>query len=109
MKRGDIVTVAAQGDYGKPRPAVVIQANALNQLETESTILALMTSSIKEAPLLRLTIEPTTENGLHHPSQVMADKLLTIRRNKTRKPVGQLTDKQLVELNRLLALVIGIA
>ncbi len=109
MKRGDIVTVAAQGDYGKPRPAVVIQANALNQLDTESTILALVTSTVRDAPLLRLTIEPTEENGLHRTSQIMVDKLLTIRRNRTGKTVGQLTDKQLVELTRLLALVIGIA
>ncbi|MBW4051170.1 MAG: type II toxin-antitoxin system PemK/MazF family toxin [Proteobacteria bacterium] len=29
MKRGDVVTVAASGDYGKPRPAVIVQTNAL--------------------------------------------------------------------------------
>ena len=27
MKRGDLVTVALQGDLGKPRPALVIQSD----------------------------------------------------------------------------------
>ena len=30
MRRGDILTVAAPGDYGKPRPAVLIQSDLLN-------------------------------------------------------------------------------
>src|SRR5436305_823443 len=29
MRRGDVVTVAATGDYGKPRPAVIVQTDAL--------------------------------------------------------------------------------
>ena len=29
MRRGDLVTVAVSGDYGKPRPAVVVTADAL--------------------------------------------------------------------------------
>lgn len=27
MRRGDIVTIALQGDYGKPRPALIIQSD----------------------------------------------------------------------------------
>jgi mRNA interferase MazF len=109
MRRGDIVTVAAQGDYGKPRPAAVIQADVLNQMETDSTILALITSTLRDAPLLRLTLEPNTANGLQKASQIMVDKLLTVRREKVGDTIGRLSDKQLAELNRLLALVVGIA
>ena len=80
MRRGDLVTVAAPGDYGKPRPAVVIQGDVINQAEPDSVILALMTGTLRDAPLLRLTIEPTPTNGLQKSSQVMVDKLVTVRR-----------------------------
>ena len=63
MRRGDIVTVAAPGDYRKPRPAVVVQGDVLNR-DATSTIVALMTSHLQEAPLLRLPIEPSPGNGL---------------------------------------------
>ena len=29
MKRGDIVLAVARGDYGKPRPAVIVQSDDL--------------------------------------------------------------------------------
>lgn len=33
LRRGDLVTVAAKGPYtGKPRPALVVQADRLSQL-----------------------------------------------------------------------------
>ena len=34
MKRGDIVIVSAAGDYGKPRPAVVIQSDRLRSMDS---------------------------------------------------------------------------
>lgn len=68
MRRGDLVTVSAPGDYGKPRPAVVIQADLLNR-DAQSTIVALMTSHLVDAPLLRLTVEPDVANGLNKPSR----------------------------------------
>jgi len=108
MRRGDIVTVAAPGDYGKPRPAVVIQGDPLNQAEPRSTIVALMTSTLQDAPLLRLTIEPTSQNGLRSTSQVQVNRIVTLPVTKVGSPIGRLTDQQLVELNRLLALVIGL-
>ena len=109
MRRGDLVTVAAPGDYGKPRPAVVIQGDVLNQADSDSVILALMTGTLQDAPLLRLTVDPTSANGLQKPSQVMVDKLVTIRREKVGNTIGRLSDSELLELNRLLALVIGLA
>lgn len=109
MRRGDIVIVSAPGDYGKPRPAVIIQGDPLNQAEPRSTIVALMTSSLQDAPLLRLTITPTPDNGLLSTSQVQVNRILTLPVAKTGPPIGRLTDQQLVELNRLLAVVIGLA
>ncbi len=109
MRRGDLVAVAAPGDYGKPRPAVVIQGDVINQADPDSVILALMTGTLRDAPLLRLTVYPTPANGLHKPSQVMVDKLVTVRREKVGNTIGRLSDHELLELNRLLALVIGLA
>jgi mRNA interferase MazF len=63
VKRGDVVTVAASGDYGKPRPAVIVQTNALPAAHA-SVIVCQMTSDIAEAPDFRITIEPTEKNGL---------------------------------------------
>jgi mRNA interferase MazF len=109
MRRGDIVTVAAPGDFGKPRPAVVIQGDAINVAKPGSTILALMTSQLRDAPLLRLTIEPAESNGLKAISQVQTHRLVTVRTERIGSIIGRLTDSEQVELNRLLALAIGLA
>lgn len=108
LRRGNVVTVAAPGDYGKPRPAVVIQADALNAAGAEGVILALMTSTVRNAPLLRLTVDASVA-GLDRPTQVMVDKIVTVRRSKVGRVVGRLSDADLVALNRLLAFVIGLA
>lgn len=104
-----MVTVAAPGDYGKPRPAVIIQADAINAAEPDSVILALVTSHLREAPLLRLTVEPTPTNGLQRPSQLMVDKLFTVPAAKLGPVIGRLSDQELVMLNRQLAFVVGLA
>jgi mRNA interferase MazF len=109
MRRGEIVTVAAPGDFGKPRPAVIIQSDALHLAGSDSTILALMTSQLRDAPLLRLTVEPEATNGLDRTSQIQTNRLVTVRANRIGDTIGRLTDPQVVELNRLLALAIGLA
>ena len=109
MRRGDIVIVAAPGDYGKPRPAILVQGDVLNQADPDSMILALMTGTLRDAPLLRLTIEASSQNGLQKSSQIMVDKLQTVRREKIGRIIGRLSEKELLELNRLLAMVVGLA
>jgi mRNA interferase MazF len=91
VKRGDLVTVAASGDYGKRRPAVIVQTDAL-PAEHESVIVCQMTSDIAEAPDFRVTIEPTERNGLRTRSQIMADKPVTIRRERVGRKIGSLGD-----------------
>jgi len=109
MQRGDIVIVAAPGDFGKPRPAVIIQGDALNRAEPDTSIVALMTSDLRDAPLLRLAVEPTPENGLNTATQIQTSRIVTLRSQRIGKTIGRLADDQLVELNRLLALAIGLA
>jgi mRNA interferase MazF len=108
MRRGDVVTVAASGDYGKPRPAVIVQTDALPAAHA-FVVVCQMTSDCSEAPDFRVTIEPTEENGLRVRSQVMADKPVTIRRERIGRQVGHLEDKDIARLNIALAFVMGLA
>lgn len=107
MKRGDIVTVAPSGDYGKPHPAVVIQSDWLDG--TDSILVCLLTSTLRDAPLFRLTVEPSPANGLKTVSQVMVDKIMAVRRDQCGPVIGQFDDAAMLALNRLLSLVVGIA
>ena len=105
MRREDLVTVALQGDLGKPRPALIIQSDQFNATATVTVLL--VSSTLIDAPLIRLTVEPTPENGLRTPSQVMIDKAMTVRREKLGAPFGRLDDDTLVAVNRGLALFLG--
>ncbi len=89
MRRGDVVVVAAAGDYGKPRPAVVVQTNAFPEAHA-SVIICPMTSDLVDAPDFRVTIEASDSNGLRHRSQVMTDKPTTVRRERVGKTIGRL-------------------
>jgi len=108
MKRGDVVTVAATGDYRKPRPAVIVQTDALPAAHA-SVVLCQMTSECSDAADFRVTIDPTAKNGLRVRSQVMADKPVTIRRERIGRQVGHLDDKDIARLNIALAFVMGLA
>ncbi|MGE4487139.1 MAG: type II toxin-antitoxin system PemK/MazF family toxin, partial [Synergistaceae bacterium] len=72
MKRGDLVTVSLPGDYGKPRPAVIIQSDLLARLD--SVLVCPITKTIVDASAVRVTIDPSPMNGLQHLSQIMVDK-----------------------------------
>lgn len=107
MKRGDLVIVSAPGDYGKPRPAVIIQSDWLKA--TDSVLVALLTSALVEAPLYRLQIEPTPANGLKATSQVMVDKIVALPREKCGQSIGRIEETTRIALNAMLTVVIGVA
>jgi mRNA interferase MazF len=108
MKRGEIVLVTAPGDYGKRRPAVVIQSDLFNHTHA-SVIVCLMSSELVDAPLFRLTMEPTADNGLRAPSQIMVDKMAALRRERIGPVIGVVDEAAMVRLNRSLTLFLGIA
>lgn len=107
MRRGDLVTVALQGDYGKPRPALVVQSDQFSDLG--SVVILPITSTMIDAPLLRPTIEPSSDNGLYAPSQIMLDKPMTVKADKVGPAFGRLDDAAMVSVNRSLALLLGLA
>src|SRR5580658_9067827 len=100
MKRGDLVTIAVSGDYGKPRPALVIQSDAFAALPSV-TVLRL-SSEIVPAHLARITVDPTPENGLRLTSQIMIDKAISIPREKVGRVFGRLEDASVREVSRAL-------
>jgi mRNA interferase MazF len=107
VKRGDLAIVSAAGDYGKPRPAIVIQSDWLKA--TDSVLVALLTSVLVDAPLYRLQIEPADANGLKAPSQVMVDKVIAMPREKCGRVIGRIDETALIALNHMLSVVIGLA
>jgi mRNA interferase MazF len=108
MRRGDLVTVAAAGDYGKPRPAVIVQTDAFPENHA-SVVICQLTSELADAPDFRVTIEPNPENGLRLKSQVMADKPVTIRRERIGQKIGHLDNQDMARLGIALAFVLGLA
>jgi mRNA interferase MazF len=108
VRRGDVVTVAAAGDYGKPRPAVIVQTDAL-PAEHASVVVCQVTSDGDDAPDFRVVVEPSARNGLRARSHVMADKPVTIRRARIGRKIGHLDDGDLARLNIALAFVMGLA
>ena len=105
--RGDFVTIAMQGDFGKPRPALVIQSDQFG--EHSSVTVLPITSTLIDAPLLRMTVQPSLDNGLQKPSQVMVDKVMTVKRDKLGAVFGRIGADTLLEVERCLVLFLGIA
>lgn len=106
MKRGDLVTVVSSGDYGKPRPALIVQADAYAG-HPSLTVLPL-TSELHDMPTLRVTVEPGESTGLRRRSQVMVDKATTIPRAKAGSRIGRLDEATLASVGRALAMFLGI-
>lgn len=107
LTRGDLVTVAVAGDFGKPRPALVIQSDRFGSTATVTVLL--VSSTLVEAPLVRLTMEASAGNGLLKRSQVMVDKAMTVKRDKLGERLGRVEDDILTAVNRALALFLGFA
>lgn len=107
MTRGDFVTIAMQGDLGKQRPALVIQADPFSE-HTTVTVLPVI-ATLVAAPLFRITVQPDAENGLQKPSQIMVDKAMTVKRDKLGQPIGCIDADAMVEVERCLAVFLGVA
>jgi mRNA interferase MazF len=107
VKRGDLVTIALAGDYGKPRPALVIQSDLFDG-HPSVTVLP-VTSELRETPLFRIRVEPTDDNGLRKTSEVMVDKAQTVALGKTGNTIGHLDGESMLAVDRALAVFLGFA
>ena len=107
MVRGQFVTVATPGDYGKPRPALIVQSDLFAELP--SVVICPLTTTIRgDADQFRLEVEPTPQNGLRSLSQIAIDKITVIPVDKIGQQIGQADDALLLRVNRALALFLGI-
>jgi mRNA interferase MazF len=108
VKRGDVVLVVAQGDMGKPRPGVIVQADELGNTTT-SILVCPMSSEVTELHRLRPIVEPTASNGLRLRSQIMTDKINALRRDRIRQVLGTLDTAASERLDSALLVVLGLA
>jgi len=108
MKRGDVVICAAPGDFGKPRPALVVQSDLFNGTHS-SVVVCLITSHLEDAPLFRIPVPTGTTTGLKLESQVMIDKVIAIPRNKITGRAGALPAGALKEVDHALRLWLELA
>ena len=103
MRRGDIVTAAPPGDHGKPRPVLIVQSDLFNDTHA-SVVICPLTSQRVTAPLFRVEIAPSKDNGLETVSQVMVDKLMAVKRERIDKVIGRLSDGEMSIVDRALRL-----
>jgi mRNA interferase MazF len=108
VKRGDVVLLVAQGDIGKPRPGVIVQADELGNT-TNSILVCPMSSDVSEFHRVRPVVEPSATNGLRLRSQIMTDKINALRRDRVRRVLGSLDDEASARLNSALFVVLGLA
>ena len=106
MTRGDLVTIAVRGDYGKPLPAVVVQADAFSALASV-TVLRL-TSELHDWPAFRVTVHPSDGNGLRKSSQVMIDRVIALPVERVGAVFGRLDDAVMLAVSRALAKFLGL-
>ncbi|HEY1796946.1 MAG TPA: type II toxin-antitoxin system PemK/MazF family toxin [Stellaceae bacterium] len=107
IRRGDVVTVATFGDFGKPRPAVVVQSDILPDSHL-SVVVCQMTSEVIAGRIFRVTIEPSETNGLRLRSQVMVDKPMTVLRRRIGASIGRLTADEMARVDTAITFVMGL-
>lgn len=88
--RGDLVTAVVPGDFGKPRPVVIVQADAFSEHHASVTVCPL-TTRLTGLRLFRIMVAPDKRNGLNEPSEVMVDKLNSLRRERIGGSIGRLS------------------
>jgi mRNA interferase MazF len=106
LSRGDIVLIA-HGDWGKPRPAIVVQADELGE-GTTTVLVCPLTSEVTQRLPLRPSVEPGADTGLRVRSQVMTDKMLAVPRARIRRVLGALGSPGMDEIDRALLVVLGL-
>jgi mRNA interferase MazF len=107
LNRGAVVTASIGSPSGKPRPFLVLRSDHF-AAHSLVTIVAL-TGTLTEAPSLRVTVQPSTENGLHATSQAMIDHIQSVRTERIEQEIGRLADADLLAITRAVAIYLGFA
>ncbi|MFM7736243.1 MAG: type II toxin-antitoxin system PemK/MazF family toxin [Alphaproteobacteria bacterium] len=108
MKRGEVwIAAGGKDDAGKPRPVVIVQDDRFDA--TRSITVCAFTSDPTQAPLFRIEVDPSPENGLERISRLMVDKITTVPKAKLDRRVGRLSDGDMIRLNRAILTFLGLA
>ena len=107
MLQFDVVTCALSGDYGKPRPCLIVQNTTFNELHS-SVVICPITSHIEKEIVFRPTLLPDPDNGLEKLSQIMIDKITTIKKDKIGQVLGCISIHKQNEVILALKLWLGI-
>ena len=108
MKRGELWVAAGGGDYtGKPRPVVIVQDDRF--VHTSSVTVCALTSDPTDAPLFRVALTPSADNGLYGVCRVMVDKITTVRRERLKRRIGALSVADMRRIDRAALVFLGIA
>lgn len=106
IARGDLVSAVLAGDYGKPRPVLVMQGDAFSSLQS-LTVLPL-TSDLQPSSFVRIRVEPSISNGLLKRSDIMVDKTRTVTRSKIGRRIGSLDESTMRSASVALANFLGL-
>lgn len=106
IRRGDLVTVVLPGSYATSRAALVVQSDLFD--EHPSVTVLPITSDLRDTPIFRISIQPSSGNGLSAPSQVMVDKAQTIPRAEIGESFGHLDSGERSAVDRALAVFLGV-
>jgi mRNA interferase MazF len=108
LNKGDVVIVPGGAEYGKIRPAVVVQADAVTRVWNSVVVCPISSHLTTVETFARIPLQPDEDNGLHLPSQIMVDKITTYPLDKVRGPIGNIDEKSLEALNVSLILMLGL-
>ncbi len=107
MKRGEVVTVAAGSGFGgKPRPALVVQADRYAELP--AVLISLFTTQFADIPHVRPHFEPDADNGLREACDLMIDITLAVPARKIGSVIGRLDPADMARVDRSLLLMFGL-
>ncbi len=95
-----------QGDSGKPRPALVIQADLFAGLPT--VVVLPLTTTLLSGVMTRINVTQDASNGLRLPSQIAVDRPQTVRIDKLGPIIGRLNDDVIRDVNRMVAVFLGV-
>lgn len=102
VKRGDIVLASGPGDFSrKPRPFLVIQADAFNVVH-HSISLCPVTSYLAGEGWIRISLAANPETGLERESEAEIDKITTLRRERLVKTIGTAPETVMRRVDRAL-------
>ncbi|MBI2515947.1 MAG: type II toxin-antitoxin system PemK/MazF family toxin [Opitutae bacterium] len=107
-RRGDIVACAIPGDFGgKPRPALVVQSDLVNPTHATVAVCPL-TTHFEDAERFRIPVRAGQRSGLRADSQVMVDKLMTVRSGRIGGRIGSLDESEIAAVDEALVHWLGL-